>query len=385
MDWSINDSLVTTAEVFEFEAPQAGSYEICGLFETPDCPTGGEECIVLEIADDCFADTQNEACQVAINMEEISCSSFSFSNNRQVVMDWRVNGELTTTAESFEFEAEVAGSYEICGLFETPECPQGGEACVTLAIAEGCFEGDDCEVALIVEDISCSSFFLSNDRQIVLDWVVNDSLTTTGEVFEFEALEAGSYEICGLFETPECPLGGEGCVTIDIEADCFADDACEVELDMTENSCSSFSFVNSRQVMMDWRVNGELTTTAISFEFEAEVEGSYEICGLFETPECPSGGEACITIVVMEDCFVDEACEVDLMVEDISCSSFFISNNRQIIMDYRVNGELVATTLLYTFEAEEAGSYEICGMFETPECPSGGEDCVTIDIAADCF
>ena len=244
-------------------------------------------------------------CEVKFAINEKSCSSFTFYNVDQLMMDWEVNGEFIERAQQFSYEANAAGTYTICGNFEKPGCPIDS-LCEVIVISLDCIPNDACSVQLINSENSCSSFSISNNLEVVMDWSVNDSLMTTAEAFEFEAPEAGTYEICEFFETPDCPAGGEECVTLEVGGDCFVDtqnEACEVSINMDEISCSSFSLSNNRQVVMDWRVNDSLVTTVDVFVFEAEVAGSYEICGFFETPECPTGGEECITIDIEADCF----------------------------------------------------------------------------------
>ena len=325
-------------------------------------------------------------CEVKLAVRENSCSSFTFNNVDQLVMDWEVNGVIIESSTQFSFNASAASTYEICGIFDKEGCPLESRACETIEVSLECLPNNNaCAVELTQQEETCSVRIFGNSLEAVMDWTVNGELMTTAEGFNFEAQEAGIFEICGFLETPECPQGMQTCQSVEIASSCFTSPSCEIELTQQEETCSVRIFGNSMQAVMDWTVNGNLMTTATTFDFEAEAAGTYEICGFFETPDCPQGAQTCQTVEIASDCFANPSCEIELIQQEETCSLRIFSNDQQVVMDWTVNGNLMTTATTFDFEAAAAGTYEICGFFETPDCQQGAQTCQTVEISSDCF
>ncbi len=382
MDWEVNDTPVKTASSFEFDAAEAGNYEICGYYKTSTCPTRTQVCETVVVGKDCFTVID---CSVELVLDQNSCSSTTLSNNLDIPMDWKVNGTEVTGDKVYEFTTGTAGTYEICGSYVTPECPDGAQTCTTLEVGEACFFEPVCEVALTQNENSCSSYSIGNSQQVMMDWKVNGAAVSTGVGFNFDAAAAGTYEICGTYVTTECPDGAQTCTTVEIAQVCLTPEMCEAQLIKTENTCSNYIFTCDYQAAMDWTVNDVPMMSGNVFNFVAETAGTYEICGLNESTECPDGVRACTTVEIGPSCFGNPACEFDIIMDQNSCSTYTISNSLEEDMKWTMNGFQVASGPGFNFEVMMPGSYDICGEFESADCSEGSQECITIEVDEGCF
>lgn len=139
------------------------------------------------------------------------------------------------------------------------------------------------------------------------------------------------------------------------------------------------------------------------YDFIVEANEPFE--GALLSPFVDSGtGEVSVLSVdftgagyVLEFCVYEPLCEIDVVATQISCDTyifdiFFVDADWY---GWFVNGELVQdNTQVYTFQAQEAGTYEIMVMYETPQCPEGvfwvydilvTEDCIGPDCASEMF
>lgn len=193
-----------------------------------------------------FVVLREDPCAFEITYQEQSCSSYTFFSANQEDLDWTINGEYFTYAPALDFNPSSAGTYVICGLLETPDCPQGAEVCQTITVAEDCFY--NCDLPIGFDPASCSSFaFFSISQTSAYDWSVNGNpVGLSGPFYDFEAQVAGTYTICAAFETPDCPIGTTSCETITVGADCF--DSC-----VAPNAFSS-TMISGSVVRLAWNM-----------------------------------------------------------------------------------------------------------------------------------
>lgn len=164
-----------------------------------------------------------------------------------VVYEWSIDGESIAigTADEpqriFNFKFEANGSFEVCVATETPDCPQGVKTCKTIKI-----EGLENDKPEIVGSTKCSdlrfeaeiienqepqnvkymfeaSEIVEKDAVIAYEWMIdgefitmagaNESNRTINHLFE----NNGTFEVCVLVETPNCPKGVESCKMITVE------------------------------------------------------------------------------------------------------------------------------------------------------------------------
>ena len=250
------------------------------------------------------------------------------SIDEEVTYEWKVNGEVQNTTSSDIFLELEEGEYEICVSIETSDCPLGVSYCETLVIES---DEDSIEMEVEEEETTCEITtypftYYNNDgnavvgieidglgddpNEVYYEWKIdNEYIDNEGSAYlESTFTENGTYEICVMAETPECPQGVIACETIVIDE--ITEDICDVNIDHTltyyENESTvlgSFEAYGDAE-MFDvenwfmWSVNGEADYTNYSnvFYYNFSENGTYEIC--FE-PEIREGCEGiCKTIVV---------------------------------------------------------------------------------------
>ena len=118
-------------------------------------------------------------CNVKITYEEHSCASFTFFEESQIELHWTVNGENTGPASgssAIDFDPSEAGTYEICGYYETSDCPQGPFVCDTIVVSPDCF--GDCVVGITINEIDCDTYEIFESSEQQVSWFINDEFVS---------------------------------------------------------------------------------------------------------------------------------------------------------------------------------------------------------------
>jgi len=389
--WSVNwESQNISSDVFTFVAEEAGDYVICGGYETPSCPAGVVVCDTLSISADCFVDP----CAFDIQVNEFSCNSFSLIASEDYPLYWTINQEphpFGNGVSGIDFVVDEPGTYEICGILETPDCPSGEINCQTIVVDEACFGMNNCTLDIASSQINCNTFSFTVQDSIDASffWSVNGVSQNQNEAYyNFEASEVGDYIICGGYETNDCPNGVIVCDTVFVSSDCFeSTDDCSFEIEVAEYSCQSFYLYTTDTSEVFWTLNGQTYNSFPSYgiDFYAEQPGNYELCGTYESNDCPNGVAVCQTILVDEACFGD--CPLGVAVNYIDCKTFNFTVLDSInFVDWTINTITQSTNEnMLTFEAVTAGEYTICASYVSPDCPNGNIICETISVSPDCF
>ena len=109
---------------------ESGSYEACATVTSPACPEGSTWCIEV-VVEDCPGVT----CELDIvvdwtDPEEGWALLIANGAPEGAVVEWfNEGGDLIATGEVADL-VDVGGT--VCAMYETPECPEGVEACVEL-------------------------------------------------------------------------------------------------------------------------------------------------------------------------------------------------------------------------------------------------------------
>ena len=175
----------------------------------------------------------------------------------------------------------------------------------------------------------------TDDGTVVYDWSVDGTITTEGgisgetnQTYKYKFTKNGTYEVCVLVETVECPTGVKKCesIVIDnivkkdiVQTDKFFIKETGSSLDLNGGTCPgmSFEYINVKQdpalftltaseyneadatIGYTWFVNDEIYASPDakdnkrSIEYRFEKEGEVEICVFIETPKCPNGVKFC--------------------------------------------------------------------------------------------
>ncbi len=234
-------------------------------------------------------------------------------------------------------------------------------------------------------------------------WTINDDLVDQegtnvegDDVLEADFSASGTYEVCLITETPECPLGASYCQTIEIEGGTDPDPSTgcpEMTLVYTESPTEhqfAVSFPNEDgPEIVFWSVNGTYVGDGLTYTANFSEAGTYEVCAGIETAECPMGEFVCHTVVVEggEDP-VDGCPEIEITYSQDG-SDFQFTANYEGSLDWygwTVNGDIVEEegTInngddILTYSFNSIGTYAVCIIHESATCPTLTE-CIDVTI-----
>ena len=228
-------------------------------------------------------------------------------------------------------------------------------------------------------------------------WFVNDQFIEDDgpavqgdDVLEYNFDTPGTYLVCIKTETQDCPQGTSYCKEIVVESFC---PALFYEFDLEPGSTNytfTAAFDGIQEVTYDWTIDGELIETDGGVEgdnilVQDLAPGSYSVCLKAITRTCPEGVEFCREIVVASVCpdlfFVAE------QEGDTPSYNFFadFAGMNEITYSWTINGDVIEqdgggngdNTLFYQFSP---GTYNVCIIAETPDCPEGTDFCLEIVV-----
>ena len=340
--WSINDSIIrqdTSTLRFTFEV--SGTYTVCVLQETPECPKAVRACteVTVEVpvtpnppAVDCpdveFEVKSQEESGVVSFYKQLSDEDIK----NEHVFEWFIddtliesegtfkNGEFIPGDGKFEYQFEVGEEdqvYKVCLGIETPDCPQSVVYCKEVTIKGKSEPVGECPDLNFDRDGDfLYADFKGIDNLEWYGWYLNDELLENegtnhngDNKFSLEGWNPGSYNICLRTETPDCDQA-LFCKSIRIEATTACPDL-SFEIIKNDDGTYTFDILNKNEVkragFIDWTINQE------TIEMEGEgpdrtvldgkvaryqlAKGRYSICVLTESPECTSY-EKCEILVV---------------------------------------------------------------------------------------
>lgn len=233
---------------------------------------------------------------------------------------WTVNGDFvedegnTVNGDNlFETNFPIAGSYEVCIMTETGDCPQGITYCETIVVEGDSNPSTDCaEMSLVYTESPTEHQFAvsfpNEDGPEIVFWSVNGEYVGDGLIYSADFSTAGTYEVCAGIETADCPLGSFVCHTVTVTNDQEppADECPEMEITYTQNG-ADFVFTANYEGTLDWfgwAIDGEYVEDdgssnngddMLSYTFSDL--GTYTVCILHESPTCPFLQE-CIDVTV---------------------------------------------------------------------------------------
>ncbi len=417
LTWSIDGEDVDTGnlndianQVFEYRF-ETGTYTICVKAADVDCPI--EVCKEINVVVD-----DNNPCPdlffEARQYEKPSHYKFiaDFPGMEQTHFGWYINGELVEDTgiddENYLFwEFKEPGSYEVCIKSETEECPNGTSYCKIIEIEE--IDKDCPEIRFVKEidpEVERGYIFEADipeiDQVSEIRWYINGEIVEnpTDSNEENRVLrrqfEPGKYEVCLKVITENCPDGVLFCKEIWVGEDKCPDLKFIAEQD-GDNPAYYFQVEfegADNYEWLGWFINGEFVDDSnfgdnnrFYYQFEP---GVYEVCLKTETPDCPEGTFYCKVIEIEGD--VAECPELFFEVEqegDTSGYNFWASFDgiEDVSYEWMINGDVIDTEELgnesrddYLYYQFGVGTYEICIIMETPNCPEGVMYCKALVI-----
>jgi PKD repeat protein len=327
------------------------------------------------------------------------------------LIHWLINEELHGTGPSATFELSN-GVYQICALYETPECPIAVTWCETFTInCEG-----ECDGNLISLGIDS---YMNNGGVSFTAWsLVNQfGQSVANGVAQFSPMDPyfdetvcvpdGCYTLVMQHdgenlnnENFHVYIGYQGVVLdydvihepgvtvtslFGINSDCANNQDCSDSLWSFQSGedCLHWSFelggFQPGETAIWYFGDGSIVEGGHFVSHIFDQPGLYTVCVHYSSDLC-EGIEVC-TQVFVEDC-VNPSCNLDVEIAQQDCNLFVISaldtpENAQVY--WTLNGDQFNIGNVSTFLLED-GVYEICAMYETPECPEGVFWCETFEV-----
>ena len=382
--WTVNGDPVDASVALIYEATEAGTYEICVAYETPDCPQGEFWCESFEVTPGCL---EGVDCGMTLTVNEVDCGNFNVvatvPSGWQNV-SWTLNDEpLEGLVWTQEFDLPD-GEYVICASFESPACGFVSE-CTTVVV--NCAPSP-CDLTVSVVQLDCSPVLLTASNfpeGAQIEWFVDGDFVESGTAFDFSPETAGSYQICAQYETPDCPQGVSWCETFTWGPGCFGE--CPYELFVDQNDCIGvFILDGGIQGPVSFFVDGVLVNNGENaFTYLFPENGTYTVCAVYEGV-CDQT-EFCQTIEVT-NCGEPDPCELEVAIMQLDCSPVLLTASNfpeGAQIEWFVDGDFVESGTAFDFSPETAGSYQICAQYETPDCPQGVSWCETFTWGPGCF
>ncbi len=323
--WFVNDSLVQNMELsdnrinqFDFLFPEAGTYTICLVIFSEDCDQRLEFCVDITIERDrpCF---EPEFEIKETDRPDLFKFVADFEGIDSLVYGWYVDGELVEVEELgdkrdnlliWDFEP---GVYEVCIIVRADVCQNNLEFCKRIEV-----EAPKCpELSFTAtEDPENVYLFEANfegKEELRYKWFINDDLVDTENIDStstdhqlFWQFSPGEYNVCIVAVTDRCEEL-EFCMFIVAEEppgcpDLFFEK--EKISDRNYKFFADFEGIDSLE-WYGWFINDELIENEgtmnngdnyLNHVFTEE--GTYEVCLMTETPDCPRGTTYCTTIEV---------------------------------------------------------------------------------------
>ncbi|SEL85662.1 hypothetical protein SAMN04487910_3495 [Aquimarina amphilecti] len=288
---------------------EEGTYTICLISESPTC-TSAEYCEEITID----GDGQDSCPDLSVSSEgNIIVATISGTDDFDL-FKWYVNNQLLA-AEDLQVQGNTVtldlsnynpGSYEVCVKFNSNDCSQGIEACVSAQVTDDNNGGDDCpDLSFIEEGTLMFANFPGINQLDVYEWFVDGVLVETESLqsqdrdnkLDLSSYNPGTYTVCIKAETNECPNGTEFCRDVVIPEPQPVD--CSV-FKLEYIATNGAEFVNANGVILFglednsvvWEIDGTqinpTTTTGhfIILKNHLSQAGKYEICYKAESTEC---------------------------------------------------------------------------------------------------
>jgi len=415
--WSINGEKIDTgnlndiaSQVFEYRF-ETGAYTICVKVADTDCPI--EVCKEIDVV----VDEDNPCPDLFFESKQFEKPSHykfiaDFPGIEKTRFSWFINGELVEDRNINDkkylfWEFNEPGNYEVCIKTETEECPEGVSYCKTIEVKE---VDKNCPKVRFVKEIDSQvdkgyifeADISEIDQESEIRWYINGDIVENltdpngGNRVLRRQFDPGKYEICIKVITENCPDGVLFCK----------------EIWVGENKCPDLKFIaeqdgdNSAYYFqaefegadnyewLGWFINGEFVDDSnfgdnnrFYYQF---TPGKYEVCLKTETPDCPNGVSYCKEIEIKDN--MTECPELFFEIEQEGTTPGYnfsadFDGIEQISYAWMINGDVVETETLGNEDRDNfmyyqfgVGTYEICVITETPDCPQGIKYCKTLVI-----
>ena len=274
--WDYGDGTSETGSSLwsEHQYVESGTYAACATVTSPACPEGSTWCIEV-LVEDC----PGVECELDIVVDWADPEAgwallIADGAPENAVVEWfNENGDLIATGEVADL-VEVGGT--ICATYETPECPEGVEACVELEPWEPAeFECDLFIEAIQEADTSWTLTAVTDSVQGEgFIWTLSDGSILNGQEINYTFAPGSSIETaCVTAMFLECDEVLSACIDLE-NGD---DGGCE-EVEVTVNGETLSGLLDGLDMV--WTLNGEVFDLGgeLTLDPEEEEPGSLVIC-----------------------------------------------------------------------------------------------------------
>jgi PKD repeat protein len=384
----------TTSGEYIHGYEQPGSYQVCAMVYSPDCPQGNEICIDV-IAEEC----NNNGCPTFINSENIDCNTVVFNINDDNVgyalwnFDDGVENYFYQGNPQHTFEEN--GVYVVSAQYFGPECQEGILLMYTVVI--------NCQDELCPDAITITPGELCHQYVFEVNnwgdspfgdilWDFGDNEGYGQNEFLHMYLEPGNYEVCVEGTTDQCPGGFNICTALNVEA-CGGDlngDGCPDEIwAYPVNDCGLWLFeagqfdAPEQSIVWNW---GDGTTSEGNtiMEHQYNQDGIYIVTLTYSSAQCSETSviatieaNACETPDCPQEIWSGpgDACGVVLFE-----AGGFVEGEEFVW--YFGDGSVAEGGHFITHTYAEPGTYQVCCVLSNINCP--GYQLCTVITVEDC-
>ena len=356
-------------------------WQVCVQYISDDCPEGVVACTGSE-------DYEN-GCPQEIWVGGAGCeyvlSICDYTPGEEVY--WLFSDGTSAEGHFTWHTFPEDGEYQAIAYYVSPTCPDTVELS-TQVIVEGC---GPCALEIVVADGSPEAGFWLLEAEGAPEGAVIEWFNEEGAVISDspELYFEGSGTVCAAYETPDCPLGVEVCIELEVAAP-----DCEVQLELTElGLCGQYLAEYEGEPGpgdVEWFIDGVLMQSGGgAFDFSVDSAEVATLCVVATGEACPEGEEVCIEVenAGCDPCLTEE--EAELMSwpvdEEAPCLVSLLLEMMQpdgysIFWEF---GDGITTTNAYLWtehQYAESGTYEVCATVFSPGCPEGATWCIEVVV-----
>jgi hypothetical protein len=370
---------------------ESGTYEVCVEAWTSACPQGVEICIPL-VVPDCDIECPGE-----IVATELECGVWQFS----IEPGSSVMGATWVFGDGNFGQSDgnsIIHQFDSTGVFTVTVNSSLNQPCfnnyftITI-IVEECGELSCPDQMIITPGNYCGSYFFTVNHPGSIDnifWSWGDGFFGGGNQINawHSYQEAGTYEVCAEITADSCSnVVYEICQTIEVP-EC---PECPTEIMFVQDSCQTYTFWLEYAYpfgTVQWNFGGNIITAAgnapVTVFLESGVNMIYAIYSAANYPQC--SGVVYTIEVEVDDC--DNLCPSSLNIQEMTCGYYYFMGwgnaGEEIMWSYSIgNDDYNFTTSNNGFISQifmTPGSYEICAVYFSDNCPNGVQLCETINV-----
>jgi PKD repeat protein len=335
--WTVDGQVVGNQNNLQYNFLAPDTYEVC-LTASNDCD---EDTYCSTISVDCA----DPIAGFMISSNELSVSFTDTSANGPNIWEWKIDDQIVSTDNQFDFDFDTPGTYEVC-LFISSIC---GNDTYCENITVSC-QAPDAAFNFSPDQLSASFTDHSTNMPEQWQWTINGQVVSSQNDFDYDFPLPGTYEVC-LSVSSIC---GNDIVCEQITLSCTAPVA-NFTFNTTNLSANFTDASSNAPDQWQWTVDGQNVSTQSDFDYTFPADGTYEVC-LNSSSICGSDTD-CQQVTV--SC-INPVAAYDTDIDGLSGQFTDNSTGLPSSWNWTVNGSLVGNTPMLSYDFPINGNYEIC-------------------------